>query len=145
MAREEIQTANPGGVRDRPAADKLRSNLDGAPPIPGLRVPPPDRNVPACLSFACGLFALLLAVGGFLTAGDSPRWLAGVLAYSPAGTETATLLAVAAFLLAIFGVVGAVCYSSARGLPWAVAGLTTSGLAICTVLLTWGELATKWQ
>jgi hypothetical protein len=148
MLREEIQTRNPGGIRDQPvhaAGDEALMNRYHAASIPDLRMPLPDRNVPAVASFACGVLALLFSLIGYVVVCGSPIWLARVLAYSPAGSETATLLALAALLFGVFGIVERLWYPSAGGLLWSLGGLVASGLTLCTVLETFGELASHWS
>jgi hypothetical protein len=147
MPRDEIHGVNPGGIGKQvapQAGSDLATERKCAPPIPDLRLPLPDRNVPAWLSFACGVVALLFAVIGYVTACDSPHWLARVLAFSPAGMEAGALLAVVAFLLGVFGAIESIWYPTAGGLPWALGGLATSGLALYTVLETFGELCSYW-
>jgi hypothetical protein len=143
MPREEIQTTNPGGVRDqlaRPASDEALMNSDCAPSIPDLRMPLPNRNVPAVASFACGLLALLFSLSGYVVECSRPLWLARVLAHSPVGSEAAVLLALAGLLLGGFGIVERLWYPSAGGLPWALSGLAINGLSLCVVLETLDEI-----
>ena len=148
MSREDIRTANPGGVSNLPAprtGDELATEGDCTPPIPDLQMPLPERNVPARLSFACGLLAVVFAVGGYLTACDSPQWLARVLAYCPLGTGAALLMAMAAFVLGVLGTVERVWYPTSGGLLWALGGLAMSALTVCAVLATLGESASHWS
>ena len=131
MSREDIQTANPGGVRNRPmrrAGDDLPARYDDRP-IPGLRLPLPRRNVFAVLSCVCGLLALVYAICMYSAVTYSPRWLASIREPVPFDVAIAALLVGAALLLAIVGIIRWFRYPTVRGLIWALGGIVAGGLA----------------
>jgi hypothetical protein len=108
MARDEIQTTDPSGLSDQPVRmmrHEAPTNPESALAIPDLRMPLPDRNVPAVASFTCGLLAFLCSLIGYVVVCGGPVWLARVLAYTPAGSGVAVLLALAGLLLGVFGTV----------------------------------------
>ena len=101
MPREEIQTTNPNGIRDRrpnsvPAALAYE---DGAPPyapLPSLRR---ARNLPATLACALGALAFGLVVIGFLAQHYEPHWLGPFGFYPSVGGWFGSALGFSAFFL----------------------------------------------
>lgn len=129
MLRDEVQTGDPGGVRNRPGQSGDHSSLEHLNSR-NFRLDQllmwPSSNVPCLLSCCGGACALLILGGLWVASGIAPFPQPGSL--DPIWFMASCGIAIISYLLGVVGFFRAIFDKTGRGVLWAILGMATGML-----------------